>query len=66
MAIAELHRAETELAEEYAKVAERHAAEHDVHHLRRLYLPGEVAHDPHQGGVAADPDGRVTTAPASR
>jgi hypothetical protein len=25
-----------------------------------------VAHDPHQGGVAADPDGRVTTAPASR
>jgi hypothetical protein len=33
MAIEELHRAETELAEEFAKVAERHAAEHDVHHL---------------------------------
>jgi hypothetical protein len=33
MAIEELHRAETELAEEYAKVAERHAAEHDVHQL---------------------------------
>jgi hypothetical protein len=35
LALRALHHAETELAEDYGRVAERHAAEHDVHHLCR-------------------------------
>ena len=33
MALKELHEAETELAEEFRTVGERHAAEHDVYHV---------------------------------
>jgi hypothetical protein len=32
-ALKELHQAETELAEGLSRVGERHAAEHDVHHV---------------------------------
>jgi hypothetical protein len=35
LAIRELHRAENDLAHELLQVSERHAADHDVHHLAR-------------------------------
>ena len=34
--IAQLHESETDLADEYGRVADRHAVEHDVHHMCHL------------------------------
>jgi len=35
-ALAQLHRSETDLADAYRRVADRHAAEHDVYHMCHL------------------------------
>ena len=34
--ISQLYQAETDLADEYGRVADRHAVEHDVHHMCQL------------------------------
>ena len=42
--IAQLHQSETDLAEEYGRVADRHAVEHDVYHMCHLLASQCRAH----------------------
>jgi hypothetical protein len=42
--ISQLHQSETDLAEEYGRVADRHAVEHDVYHMCHLLASQCQAH----------------------
>ena len=43
-AIRQLHRSEKDLADEYGRVADRHAVEHDVYHMCHLLAEQSQAH----------------------